>query len=172
MRWVNGVVVFQRHALSIHGTRIFYRVGHMQRRERDTQIYRKKKIQGAHSWCINIHQVAISSFAHVFRLSPLFTLSMLYSKKLLSLLLGLRLQGSTSFVLNSHRPSSSAITKRTTSALCIYQHNFAKSNSHSSNASALFATCSDSSSSNNMSDEVAAAKAAAAEYKSSDADGE
>ena len=140
---------------------------------RETQICRKKKIQRAHILMCQISiKLQLSSFAHIF---PLFTLSMLYSKKLLSLLLGLRLQGSTSFVLNSHRlSSSSAITKRTTSALCIYQqHNFfAKHNSRSSNASALFGTSSDSSGSNNMSDEVAAAKAAAAEYKSSDADGE
>ena len=131
-------------------------------RERDTQICRKKKIQRAHILMCQISiKLQLSSFAHIF---PLFTLSMLYSKKLLSLLLGLRLQGSTSF--------SSAVTKRTPSAACLYQQFFVNNHNYHSSNTALFGTSSDSNSNNNMSDEVAAAKAAAAEYKSSDADGE
>mmetsp|Transcript_23279 Transcript_23279/g.39748 ORF Transcript_23279/g.39748 Transcript_23279/m.39748 type:complete len:224 (-) Transcript_23279:137-808(-) len=107
------------------------------------------------------------------------------SKKILSLLLGLRIQGgASSFVINSS--SSAVITERTSvAAACSYSY-YKHSNSQIANnnsnlnfqsSRALFGTSSSDDATNknnnnsNMSDEVAAAKAAAAEYKSSDADG-
>ena len=79
-----------------------------------------------------------------------------HSKRLLSLLLGLRIQGGASFI-NSSTSSLSYLGANNSN---YYQHY----------DRALFS--SDSNNNDNMSDEVAAAKAAAAEYKSSDADGE
>mmetsp|Transcript_20631 Transcript_20631/g.26327 ORF Transcript_20631/g.26327 Transcript_20631/m.26327 type:complete len:221 (-) Transcript_20631:141-803(-) len=104
------------------------------------------------------------------------------SKKILSLLLGLRIQGgASSFVIKSS--SSAAITERTSAcSYSYYKHSNSQIANNNSNLNfqssrALFGTSSSDDTTNNhsnnsnMSDEVAAAKAAAAEYKSSDADG-